>query len=460
MLPTAFPKIIRRFLIAENQAGRGRSLLLTLSLFSSVVLTACGNATPTTAPSAPNTPAVTTATTSTETVTLTFGWWANSPEKNKAFREWLDQFERSHPNIKIKAEFPEWTNYWEKLSLDTKAGTAYDIIGLCTCQAAPLFDAKMLLDLKQFSDLSQVNANLTPEPVKLFNWNNAQYGLPLGIALAVLGYNKDVFKAAGVTPPDPVKPMTFEAFKSMSKKLVKIENGAVTQYALHPTSGRMGWHTWVSMRGEEAFDNPVNPTKVTINNPAGIQGLTDYLSLIQEKIAVPQDEWTRNVWGDGGVASLETGKVAMSELGPWDFSNVESKNLPVGVAPFPVSKEAAIRTTANGLGIFKSTKYPKEAWEFLKWALETPNQLNFAKFSDVPVNKKALEQMDSVVKPRDFVPTLLTQLTALKPYLMSTRVDLESTMDSIVKNMERGVLTPAQAAAEMEQRGNAILAKK
>lgn len=433
--------------------------VLLFGLLGSLLLTACGNS-PTSAPATSSAPTAAT-TKGTEPVTLTFGWWENTPEKNQAYRDWLDQFERTHPGIKIKSEFLKWDAYWDKLALSNAAGGSYDIVGLCTCQAANFFDSKALLDLNQFSDLPQVVGGLTPEPVKLFNWNKAQYGLPVGIALSVLGYNKTLLEAAGVTPPDPVKPLSFEEFKTIGRKLTKIENGKVTQYALHPASGdRMGWHTWVSMRGGQVFDNYINPTKMTINTPEGIQGLKDYLSLIEEKIMVPPDEWTRNAWGEGGISSLTTGKIAMTDLGPWDFIAVTSKQLAVGIAPYPVTTQPALRASANGYGISKFTKYPKEAWEFLKWTLEAENQLNFAKFSDIPAEKKALSQLETVIKPKEFAPTLVAQLPAFKPFYMSAKADLQNSLEGIVYNMARGLLTPEQAAAELEKTGNAILTKK
>lgn len=442
-------------------AGNKFSLLGIFVLLLALLLSACGETT-----SAPKTSSATTETSQTTSsntnapkeVTLTFGWWANSPEKTQAFQAWLQSFERTHPGIKIKAEFPDWTPYWQKLKIAINAGTAYDIVGLCSCNAGSLFNANAFLDLNQFSDTPQVLSTVTPESVKFFNWNNQQQAIPLGIALPVVGYNKDLFKAAGVPFPDPVKPMGLEEFKSMARKLTKIENGAVTQYALHPSSERFGWQTWVSMAGGQVFDNYINPTKVTVNTPEGIRGLTNYYSLIQEKIAVPQDEWSNKDWSLG-IGALQTGKVAMAELGPWDFLTVESKALPVGVMPFPMDKQAAVRATANGLGIYRNSKYPKEAWEFLKWALQPENQLEFAKFSDIPVEKKAFDQLATVIKPKDFTATLQAQLPAFKPYFMSGSDGLGGAFDDIILKMERGLYTPVQAAEEMEKQGNAILAK-
>jgi multiple sugar transport system substrate-binding protein len=306
--------------------------------------------------------------------------------------------------------------------------------------------------------LGQVTSPLVDNTVSQFNWNKKQYALPVGAALALLGYNKDLFQAAGVTPPDPIKPMSFDDFKAMAKKLTKTVNGKVVQYGFHPQLDRLDWNSWVSMAGGSAYDNYVNPTRVTINTPEGIAGLTAWNSLFKENIVPSLDTWYNGDWGDAaGINVLKTGKVAMGELGPWDFVEINSKKLNYGIAPYPVIKQQAEHATTNGFGIFKGSAHPKEAWEFIKWALQPPNQLNFAKFSDLPVDKQAFNSLATVINPKEFAGTLLAQLPALKPALISNKKDLRPALDAIVADMSRGRYTPEQAAAEMEKQGNAIL---
>jgi multiple sugar transport system substrate-binding protein len=195
------PLKIKSLRVAASGPAWGVALLLFLTL----VLSACGDtATPTPSVASTTIAGTNSSGSNTGVVTLTFGWWSNSPEKDRA---WLDSYAQSHPNIKIKSEFLGWDQYWSNINTTTVAGTAYDLIGLCTCAIANILDNGNLLNLNQFPDLGQVTANLADNTAIQFNWNKKQYALPVGIALGLLGYNKDLFQAAGIPPPDSTAEM-------------------------------------------------------------------------------------------------------------------------------------------------------------------------------------------------------------------------------------------------------------
>jgi multiple sugar transport system substrate-binding protein len=422
--------------------------LLVVALLTQLVLTACGDSpnnttspATTAASGSATTAAGTSATTqaaaapapSGQTVTLTFGWWSNTPIKDKAHREWLDEFERTHPGIKINSEIIPWNNYWDKIKTTTAGGTAYDIIGMGSFAVAPYMDSDQFVDLNTFPDYKDAVKNMDTKANELFKWNGKQYGVGVGVAMPMMGYNKDLFTAAGVPFPDPVKPMNFEEFKTMAKKLTKTENGKVVQYAMHPS--RLGiWVSWealVNMQGGSPFDNYINPTKMTINTPEGIQGLANWKSLFDEQIVPPIDEFDGNVWSGGNFASLKTNKIAMARIGPWDFLEINTtpfKN--IGLAPLFVGKERAPFAGINGHGIYKNSKHPKEAWEFIKWSIQTQPQTAFATFSDAPVDKTVVAQLGTVIKPteggRTGCCTRPGQAQVLCPLLRGTRRLLRS----------------------------------
>jgi multiple sugar transport system substrate-binding protein len=95
-------------------------------------------------------------------------------------------------------------------------------------------------------------------------------------------------------------------------------------------------------------------------------------------------EWLRQrIWDDKVMASfldvqnLSTSqafinqKIAMVEDGSWSLKNIlDSASFRIGVAPFPhgPAKQVTLGTT-DGFGIYAGTKYPQEAWEFLKFLI-------------------------------------------------------------------------------------------
>ncbi len=424
---------------------RPGAVLTALLLAASLVMGACGSGDDDASADGP--------------VTISWGWWTNTPEKDALYRKWLGTFESSHPNIKIKSEFLPWDAYWDKVKTTTAGGNAYDVVGLCSCFAASYFDNEVFLDLKKFDDYGGSVAGAQPGPVGVFGWQDKQYALPVGVSVPLLGYNKDLFKAAGVAEPDPAVPMSFDAFKEMAKKLTKTSGSKVTQYALHPGSINF-WESLIAMHGGSMYDNFVGPKKVTINSPQGIAGLADYASLFTEKIVPPIDEQRENQWLNGDLDSLRTGKVAMARVGPWNFADIAATSPNIGVAPLPkVGNELLLYSGANGYAISAESEHPKESWEFLKWMLKTENQVEFAKFSDVPVDVDALERLPEFITPTEFAPTLLASVPAFRPGLLTVQEELGKDVGLIIDDLGRGKLTPEQAAAKIEQKGNALLAQ-
>jgi len=411
------------------------ALLAVLVVFS-FVLAACGggSSSPSSGP-----------------VTLTFGWWSNTPAKDNGMKAWIKDFESSHPNIHIKPEILPWNNYWDKLKTTTAGGNAYDIIGICSCMAGPYYDSGALVDLSTISDYQSVAQSLTPQTLKITNWNGKPYGVPIGTSVSVMGYNKNLLKAAGVPFPDSSKPMTFDQFKAIGAKISK----AGVQYAINPLN-IAEWDEFVRLEGGSTYDNYVNPTKMTINTPAGIQGLADYQSLFTLHLAPPYDQLNNGPWSFD-LGALQTNKIGFARVGAWLFSDITNSAPYIATSPLFCIKQCMLDSTVNSLAIYSGSKHQAEAWEFLKWSTQVQPEISFAKFSDIPANTQALAQMPTYIQPKEFVPSLQTAIPNVVPSVITQKQQLTTTLGDVITDMVHGKLTPAQAAARLEQQGNSVL---
>jgi multiple sugar transport system substrate-binding protein len=70
-------------------------------------------------------------------------------------------------------------------------------------------------------------------------------------------------------------------------------------------------------------------------------------------------------------AAFAAGRIAMAEDGSWALNDILSNSkFRVGVAPFPTAPARKVTSaTIDGFGIYKGTKYPDAAWEFLKFLI-------------------------------------------------------------------------------------------
>lgn len=393
-------------------------------------------------------------------VTLTYGWWSGSPEANEQHLAWLAEFEASHPNIKIEAELLPWGAYWEKIQTTLAGGNAYDIIGFTSGLTAQYMANDLLVDLSTLDGYADVAALVNPDVLSIFNWDGKQYVMPVGVAARSMGFRTDLFEAAGVEFFDPTTPVTLDEFIARVKPLTVFnEDNTVKQYAWNPNASEP-WYMFVANRGGSFFDSYVKPARVTINTPEGIAGLRDFMRLFDEQIVPPWAEWEDNQWGAGEITSLQTGTVAIGDIGPWSFATIVGENLPVANTVYPVAEAgqtSLLYSGANGFAIPNTSAHVVEAWEFLKWMTTKEAQLAYAKWSDIPANTEALAEVFTMLEPQSLVGATEAQLAGFRPNLLTENTDLEVTIEQILRDMTEGRLTPEEAAAQMEEQGNALL---
>lgn len=394
-------------------------------------------------------------------VTLTYGWWSNGPSKDNAMKDWLATFTKANPNITIKPEILSWGDYWSKLQTTVAGGNAWDIIGMAGGSAAPYFDQGALLDLSQFSDLQDASKNLLPSAVQMTNWKGKQCALPVGIYVLMLGYNKSLLQKAGIPFPDPTTPMELSAFMEMGAKLSIKSGSQYTQYAINIDYLDTLYTALIQMEGGQVYDNPVNPKKLVLTDPANsaaaLKGLTDYQNLFTQNIAVPYAEMSNGAFGAGDIDSLLTNKVAFARVVLGDFNQIVQQNLAdqIGVTPlFAINGKQVTCGNANSFGIFADSKHPNEAWTFIKWATSA-GQRGFGQVSDIPADNDASAAMGSYIQPADFTKTLIACEKNFVPEVMTPNAQYTTDIGNILTDLATGKITPAQGVQQIQAKGQA-----
>src|SRR6185312_11055340 len=139
--------------------------------------------------------------------------------------------------------------------------------------------------------------------VQMTNWKGKQCALPVGIYVLMLGYNKSLLQKAGIPFPDPTTPMELSAFMEMGAKLSIKSGNQYTQYAINVDYLDTLYTALIQMEGGQVYDNPVNPKKLVLTDPANsaaaLKGLTDYQNLFTQNIAVPYAEMSNGAFGAG-----------------------------------------------------------------------------------------------------------------------------------------------------------------
>jgi multiple sugar transport system substrate-binding protein len=384
-------------------------------------------------------------------------------EEAENFQKLINVFEKANPDVKVQAEFLPWNAYWDKLKTTTMSGEAYDVISFSHLNSAPYVSKQAVYDMSKLSGCAALLKEMPARVQTAVTYKGKIYGMPVGIGVRALVYNKDLFEAAGLPMLDPAKPLTMDEFMIIGEKLTKTDSsGKVIQYACNLPTQQL-WYSCVEMCGGKVLDSDTRPTKVLINTKEGIAGLTYFADLFKKKVNVPYTDQWNGPWGSPDSA-LDTGKVAIVQTGPWTLSAYIQNKINFGTAPAFMgnNKKRATFGYTNFLSIGKNTKNAQAAWKFIKWVCSQQGQLEFTKTGDLPANMKAAAIAKS--KPTIYGgPEIMNAFFNEQPYVITGPMlpseEFNTVANNIMNDLMQARITPAEAAKQLEEQGNAVIKK-
>jgi ABC-type glycerol-3-phosphate transport system substrate-binding protein len=362
--------------------------ILVLALVSALALVACGGAAaqptatasapaaPTTAatsapsqPAAGATAAATSATGSGNAVQIAF-WHGQSGPQETAMKGLVDQFNASHPDIKVTATFQgNYSDLYKKVTAALAANAPPDLAVAYQNDVSNYIKSNAVIPLDDLMNDPKIGftqddlKDIFPSFIDHYPKNgNKVYSLAFMRSLEVLYYNVDLLKAAGVSQP----PASWDDFMNACKAVSKPPDTYC--YELNPDASRFA--SWVFSRGGDLING--DATKVTFDGQPGLDALTWEQQMFQNKysslIAKAFQDQTdfslgKIAFTEGSTAGLPFYDKAIKDAGKvqnWD------------IAPVP-------HTTANpvldaygpSVTIFKTTDAKQRAaFTFLKWLMD------------------------------------------------------------------------------------------
>jgi multiple sugar transport system substrate-binding protein len=309
--------------------------------------------------------------------------WNNSPEKGAKLRvlRWsrfvqgdIDQYMKNvqaftkKTGIEVRVDNESWEDVRPKAAVAANTGAGPDII-LGTNDDANLYPEK-LLDVSDLCNyLGKKYGGWYPVCEQYLRPDGKRWlGVPLGAAGSMMVYRESMLKAAGY---DAFPKTTDEFLKMMQALKAK---GTPGGFALgHATGDANTWCYWLLW----AFGGKIadKSNKVVLNSPETIKAL-EYAKELYATFAPGTLTWldpnNNKAFLDGQVSvtnngisiyyAAKTSKDAkLNELA----KDIQHAVYPVG----PVGTATAFQLFFNQM-IFKYTKYPKAAKEFLRFMME------------------------------------------------------------------------------------------
>ena len=312
-----------------------------------------------------------------------YAQWNNTPEKGAKLRvlRWsrfvqgdIDQYMKNveaftkKTGIEVRVDNESWEDVRPKAAVAANTGAGPDII-LSTNDDANLYPEKLLDVTDLCTYLGKKYGGWYPVCEQYLRPDGKKWlGVPLGAAGSMMVYRESMLKAAGY---DAFPKTTDEFLKMMQALKAK---GTPGGFALgHATGDANTWCYWLLWAFGGKMADKSN--KVVINSPETIKALEYSKELYGTFIPGTLtwlDPYNNKVFLDGQISVTNNGiSIYYATKTSKDPKlNEMAKDIQHALYPAgPQGKGAAFQLFFNQM-IFKYTKYPKAAKEFLRFMME------------------------------------------------------------------------------------------
>lgn len=346
------------------------ALLTVLCIMFTVAFAGCGSpAAPTSSTASSASPAQKEEDLKAEIKVLTYAHVADGKDLfSKSLDDSVEKLNKNFPGIKVTWINVPYSEYENKVRLALSSGTGADIIWIDTPNLASYAANGALIPLNDYWDKSDFD-DLLDSSQQAMQYNGKIYAAPLNEANLCIFYNKDLTDKADIHPPKTVADAwTWDQFYDAANKLTeKDADGKVKVYGASPAmvavtevneGGTFGLISWIAQGGGSVLSEDGTQAAGVFDSAKNIETLKFFQKFYTNGIAPKQS-----------IANgFETGKIAMTFVGPWEFGTLKSKypKFNVGTTPLPKNVKSASPTGSWDIGITSQCKDPQAAWEFIK----------------------------------------------------------------------------------------------
>jgi multiple sugar transport system substrate-binding protein len=303
--------------------------------------------------------------------TLTYMMWGDPPEI-AVWEQLVANFHAANPDITVKVEVSDWDSYWNKLRVQTAGGDAPDVFAM----DGPIYpdwqSRGALLNLQPFLDTDPAALEgVYDAPLSVYKLPDGYSGLPRDFQTIMMYYNKAMFDAAGVAPPD--ESWTIDDFRTAAKALTLDTDGdgKTDQWGVSTEVWDMEpfWGPMVYNHGGDIISADHTHTLMT-EGPA-----RDAFAFINAMMTEDKSIMSAEELESYGYDGFSAGVAAMTFSGHWVIPKYNDLAFDWAVAPFPKGP-AGRATLVNSAGIVigAGTAHPDEAWKFVRYVISPEGQ--------------------------------------------------------------------------------------
>ncbi|MFB5192398.1 ABC transporter substrate-binding protein [Alicyclobacillus fastidiosus] len=299
--------------------------------------------------------------------------YSRSTPTGKAYQKLVNEFNATHPDIHVNAQYVTDGDQLEpKLETALAGNQEPDMVaGGYPTWGPGLMDSGKVVNLTPYLDSSKTlkASDFYNGMLQVSTYKGQVLSIPNDGGDYGLFYNEQIFKEAGITSP----PKTWTQV-AQDSKIIKQKTG---KYGFYVPIGNTEWTVWTFegmlwANGGTFIDTSGQKAKVEFNSPAGDEALQTWVSMIKNGDS-PSTAYPVSM----SVATyLQKNQVSMALDGPYDVPTLESAGYPLGTEMFPKGTVS----TATNLGtdaffVFKTgTAQENASWKFIEWFMQ-PSRL-------------------------------------------------------------------------------------
>jgi len=295
--------------------------------------------------------------------TLVWIEWIGSEAAEGVTESAIALFEEQNPGIKIERLSFAYGPVHDKVVQLNMAQRCPDVIQVVSRWVAEFADNEIVQPIDKYLDREGSAFVADLAPAIMVPWKDHRYIVPIVTGGVMLFYNKDIFAKYGVEKV----PTTWEELLAVAQKVNDPANGIYAftgNMNLEPATCVM-YEVWPFIL--QAGADLVKDGKAVFNTDQGAEGLQFFVDLVNKYNVV-----TPGTLSSGEKEKREnfsTGKIAMMFEGGAGITIQTKRNpdLNFGVASLPTYRRAGSVLSGWNLAMSASTKYPEEAWEFMKF---------------------------------------------------------------------------------------------
>lgn len=387
----------------------------------------------------------------------------------KLMQEIVSDFNASHPGIRVEPVFAG--NYIETMAKAMTAllgGTPPDVAVLENHELFSLLERSAIIPLDDFVAKEGGKRWLDEfyGPALHTRVSGHIYSIPWQLSTAILFYNADLFRKAGLDPGRPPKNWT-ELVEYAQKLTARDAGGNVIQWGVEaPVVGTFPWlfQAFLIQAGANYFDAQ-NGKWVNLSSPEAVSALQFILDLQDKHRVHPPGPSGPAFWRQTPQDFVRQ-KAAMiyTSTGNMTFVRTNAK-FDWNVAFLPAGKRQGTVTGGGSFYVFKGIPpgHAAAAWEFIRWMTEPAQAARWAIGTGyLPIRRveTSTPAFAAYLKELPQAQTATLQLRVAEQEMSIRDVDqINQILFSSVQAAQSGRLTAQGALDEAQKKAEAILSK-